>query len=85
MYLAILDVKPAENYNLILTFENGEKRIFDMKPYLETGIFRELKDPVLFNSVHLSFDTVEWSNQADFDPEVLFQDSIPIVNYTESS
>lgn len=40
-----------------------------MKPYLETGIFRELKDPSLFNTVRLSFDTIEWGNEADLDPK----------------
>ena len=28
MYLAIKDVKPQDNYFLLLTFENGEKRQF---------------------------------------------------------
>lgn len=31
MYLAIKKVKPQDNYLLLLTFENGEKRQFDMK------------------------------------------------------
>lgn len=75
MYPIITDVKPASNYFIILTFETGERRKFDMKPYLETGIFQELKDPSVFDSVHLSFDTVEWSNEADLDPEILFQNS----------
>ena len=79
MYLGIKDVKPnSKNFSLILTFENGEKRLFDMKPYLETGIFQELKDPVNFDSVHLSFDTIEWNNQADIDPEILYKNSEPI-------
>ena len=79
MYLGIKEVKPiCETFSLILTFENGEKRKFDMKPYLETGIFQELKDPIKFNTAHLSFDTVEWNNEADIDPEVLYENSEPI-------
>ena len=73
MYLAVKDVVPVKDYQLILTFENGEKRKFDMRPYLETGIFKELKDEVQFNTVHLSFDTVEWNNDADLDPEDLYK------------
>jgi len=76
MYLAIKSVKPQENYLLLLTFENGEKRQFDMKPYLDLGIFRELKDLKLFNTVRTSFDTIEWENEADLDPELLYQKSI---------
>lgn len=75
MYLAIKDVKPINNFNLILTFENGERRRFDMKPYLDKGIFKELKDIDKFNSVRVSFDTIEWENNADLDPEVLYNDS----------
>ena len=75
MYFAVKDVKPQSNYRLLLTFENGEKREFDMSPYLEIGIFKELKDATKFNSVHLSFDTIEWDNKADFDPEDLYKHS----------
>jgi len=76
MYLSIVDVKPLAGYRLLLTFENGEKRIFDMKPYLDKGIFKELKDEKVFNSVRVSFDSIEWCNQADIDPEVLYQHSV---------
>ncbi len=69
----IKEVIPGENYNLILTFNNGEKRLFDMKPYLENGIFQELKDVSKFNKVRLNFDSVEWENEADFDPEILYK------------
>jgi hypothetical protein len=75
MYLAITDVKPQDDYLLLLTFENGEKRLFDMKPFLNIGIFRELKDLRLFRTVKPSFDSVEWDNEADFDPEILYQKS----------
>ncbi len=73
MYLAIKNVQPLPNYNLILTFENGEKRQFDMNPYLDYGVFKELKDVSKFNTVRVSFDTIEWENEVDFDPEVLYQ------------
>jgi hypothetical protein len=78
MYLAIKDVIPQDNYLLLLTFENGEKRQFDMKPYLDTGIFQELKNLKLFKTVKTSFDSIEWDNEADFDPEILYQKSIKI-------
>jgi len=75
MYLAVTEVEPLEDYQLLLTFENGEKRIFDMKPYLEKGVFQELKDEKLFRTVRVSFDSIEWSNHADIDPEVLYEKS----------
>lgn len=78
MYLAIKDVKAQENYLLLLTFENGEKKQFDMKPYLHLGIFQELKDIDLFKTVRTSFDSIAWENEADLDPEVLYMESIEI-------
>ena len=75
MYLAIKQVKPLNNYNLLLTFENGEKRLFDMSPYLNLGIFQELKDEKMFRTVKTNFDTIEWDNEADIDPEILYKDS----------
>jgi hypothetical protein len=78
MYLAVKEVHPINNYQLILTFENGEKRKFDMNPYLDKGIFRELRDVSVFNTVRLSFDTIEWANEADLDPEILYEHSITI-------
>ncbi len=76
MYLSVKDVKPQENYLLLLTFENGEKRQFDMKPYLHLGIFQELKDLEMFKTVRTSFDSIEWANEADLDPELLYQESL---------
>ncbi len=61
---------------LRLKFENGEEKIFDMKPYLETGIFKALKDEAIFKTVKISFDTIEWANKADIDPETLYYESI---------
>ncbi len=78
MYLAIKDVKPQRDYKLLLTFENEEKRMFDMSPYLDLGIFKELRDVNLFNTVRISFDSIEWANEADFDPEVLYEQGTPI-------
>lgn len=76
MYVSVSEVTVLPEYRLLLTFENSERRIFDMSPYLERGIFRELKEDGVFRSVRVAFDTVEWPNGADIDPETLYQESI---------
>lgn len=78
MYLAVKNVEIQPNYHLIITFANGERRLFDMNPYLDSGIFKELTDINLFNSVRVSFDTIEWDNEADMDPEILYIESTAI-------
>ena len=79
MYIGVKSVAPQENYMLLLTFENNEKRLFDMKPYLDYGpVFRALKDTSLFRSVRVAFRSVAWANNADLDPEILYPNSIAI-------
>jgi hypothetical protein len=78
MYIGAKSVKPLKDYRLLITFENGEQRIFDVTPYLTKGMFAQLKDPAVFNSVHISFDTVEWSNGVDICPETLFKESMSL-------
>ena len=71
-------VTPLPDYRLLITFENGEQRIFNVEPYLDKGVFRELRQPSMFNSVRVSFDTVEWANGADLCPETLYADGVPL-------
>ena len=73
MYLSVKKVKSLSNYKLELTFENKEKRIFDVKPYLDTGLFKTLKDEDYFKMVKISYDTIKWPNGVDLDPEVLYE------------
>jgi len=76
MYLAVIDVKALGDYKLLLTFENGEERIFNMKPYIDKGIYKELKNVEKFNALSVSFDTIEWRSVADIDPEFLYEKSV---------
>ena len=80
MYLAVKDVKTIDDYKLILTFEDDSVRIFDMIPLLGKGVFKELKDEKLFKTVKVSFDSIEWANGIDVDPETLYEDGVPYSN-----
>ena len=80
MYLAVKDVKTIDDYKLILTFEDDSVRIFDMKPLSRKGVFKELKDEKLFKTVKVSFDSIEWANGIDVDPETLYEDGVPYSN-----
>ncbi|MCK4252107.1 DUF2442 domain-containing protein [candidate division WOR-3 bacterium] len=75
MYKSITDVVPTDDYKLILSFYKKEKRIFDISPILDFGKFSELQDLNVFKKVHISFDTVEWENGLDLDPEYLYEKS----------
>ena len=68
-------VKPNDNYTLNITFENGEDKTFDMKPYLNIGIFKELKDKSIFNSVKPFLGSIQWKNGQDLCPDTLYLES----------
>lgn len=74
----VKDVKPNKDYTITLTFTNNEVKVFDMKPYLNTGIFKELKDLQLFNSVRPFLGSVQWKNGQDLCPDTLYLESNPI-------
>jgi len=76
MYLSVNKVKALSGYRLELTFENNEIKVFDVTPYLDTGVFAALKDEKMFKRVKVSFDTIEWPNGIDLDPEVLYEKSV---------
>ncbi len=78
MIPSIVEVTTAQKYILNMQFSNGEKRSFDMSPYIDIGIFRELRDPKMFATAKKSFDTIEWDNGADIDPESLYTESVLI-------
>ena len=79
MYLGVKSVVPEDDYVLLLTFENDEQGLFDMKPYLDFGpVFQALKEPSMFNSVRVYLDTISWANEADLDPEILYPNSVSV-------
>jgi hypothetical protein len=79
MYPGVVKVEATDEHKLVLTFDNGECRIFAMAPYLHVGRYSELRDIDIFKQVSVSFDTVEWKNGMDIDPEFLYATSKQIV------
>ena len=74
------DVEALENYRLLITFDTGEKKIFDVKPYIKGGFMGKLSDRQYFTRVKTDGVTVAWPNEQDICPDALYYDSIPIEN-----
>ncbi len=79
MYFRVKKVQPLDDYLLRLTFADGAVKIFDVKPFLDRGIFAQLRDTSLFRSVHVTLGTVEWLNGADLCPEMMYDEGVPVV------
>lgn len=74
----VVAVKANEDFVLDLQFNDGSVRRFDAKPYLNFGVFTELKDIHYFRQVRLAFGTVQWPHEQDISPETLYLESLPL-------
>ena len=73
-------VTPTENHTLIVMFESGERREFDVKPYLDSGIFTELQDKGKFQSVKVVAGSVEWLHGQDLSYDTLYVAGVPVMD-----
>lgn len=73
---SVKNVEPLDNYKLRLLFTNGDLKIFDVSPYLDKGVFGELKDEGYFKQVRVVSGAVEWPHEQDFSGDTLFLLSI---------
>ena len=74
----VKSVEPKPDYKLLLTFNNDEHRIFDVKPYLSKGIFTSLQDFTIFSSVKLFNGSILWPGDLDLCPDTLYEDSVAV-------
>jgi hypothetical protein len=69
---AVIHVQPLNDYILKVAFSTGQTKLFDVKPYLDKGVFVTLKDKAFFNQAYVDYDTVCWPGNLDIAPETLF-------------
>ena len=74
----VKSIKFRNDYSLLLTFENGEKRVFDLKPYFEKPVFARLKNANLFKTARVVSGSVEWQGEIDLSYDTLYLESKPI-------
>ena len=76
----VVAAKANEDFSLELKFNDIRIRRFDAKPYLDFGIFNELKDIGYFKQVRIAYGTVQWPHEQDISPDTLYIESRPIEN-----
>jgi len=76
--LDVVKVETRADHILLLEFENGERRLFDMTPYLQRKPYLPLNDPPVFAEAALAYGTVVWPGDIDIAPETLYDRSLPL-------
>uniref|UniRef100_UPI004056B3CF DUF2442 domain-containing protein n=1 Tax=Candidatus Electronema sp. TaxID=2698783 RepID=UPI004056B3CF len=73
LLLDVISIAPQKDRSLLLTFENNERRIFDMAPYLERKPYLMLKNVPLFMKASVENGTVVWPGNIDMARETLWE------------
>lgn len=71
----VASVRAHDDYSLDIVFENGEQRIFDVKPYLNRGVFVRLQIPATFAAARVVAGSVEWPGGLDLSYDTLYLES----------
>ena len=74
----VREVVPREDYTLLLTFADGDKRLYNALPLLNKAIFADLKSLPFLLTARVSGDTVIWNDDVDIAPEHLYACSVPV-------
>lgn len=71
----VKSVVPRNDYTMLITFESGEKKLFDASALLTKAIYSPLKNLSFFMGAKVEGDTIIWSEDIDIAPEHLYANS----------
>lgn len=72
----VTEAEVLPDYRMLLTFADGEKRVYDATPLLGKPIYAVLKEPSFFARARVACGTVVWSEDIDIAPEHLYENSV---------
>ena len=79
MLLDVVKVKTTPDFQLELSFQNGEQRRFDMRPLLTMRPWNRIATEQLFHRAAVEYGTVVWPGEIDIAPETLYDDSVAFI------
>ena len=78
MYWDVKTVTPLLDCRLYVEIADGRRGILDVKPYLDHGVFRELRNLDYFRQVGIVLGALTWPHQQDIAPETLLAELVPV-------
>jgi hypothetical protein len=70
----IIKAVPLEDYQIDVLTSSGVSGIFDVKPYMNSGVFLELLDKNYFFKVRPAHYGIMWPNEQDFSSDTIIFD-----------
>lgn len=74
----VKSVLALDDFELEVVFDNGERRKFDVKPYLGRDIFTRLRDWAVLGGVRVVTGSIECPGGLDLSYDTLYIESRPV-------
>lgn len=74
----VKSVEPLADFKLLVQFETGERRRFDVTPLLEFPVYQRLRKGGYFYRARVENGTVVWDEQCDLSPDSLYLQGEPV-------
>jgi hypothetical protein len=69
MLYNVVQVLPQNDFTVYVYFDDGNIRLYDMKPLIGKGIFKKISDPVPFlEKCTVLNNTLAWDIEGNYDP-----------------
>ena len=84
---SVVQVIPRDDYKVYVYFLDGYIKLYDAKPLVSKGIFRQIQDPLVFkNSCTVMNHTLAWDLYGtrdpqtclDLDPDQVFEQGLSV-------
>ncbi|MBR2836051.1 MAG: DUF2442 domain-containing protein [Coriobacteriales bacterium] len=74
--LKVENARILDAYYMLVTFNTGERRVFDATQILDYPVFKPLQDVAVFNNYTIDHGVITWDNgNIDIAPEGLYEHS----------
>jgi antitoxin component YwqK of YwqJK toxin-antitoxin module len=70
-----IKVVPLEDFELLITFKNGEEKIYNAKHLLNLPVFKPLNNKAFFDKAKANGRCVYWSKNLEICPDTVYEKS----------
>jgi hypothetical protein len=85
VYPKVKAVRPLADKRLLVEFDNGEAKVYDCMPLLDSEVFAPLRNEALFRRVRVEDHgyAVIWTDEIDLAESELWLNGTPVAAQTE--
>ena len=74
--IKVTEIKIISELCMLVSFSNGEKRIFDLQEIVKYPAYEKLKDFSIFKNAYIEHGVIIWDNgKIDIAPETVYKNS----------